>query len=77
MSFRLSMRGTRPAQAHKPAGVLAAPASGRNSIRSVVVPADGTSAATVGNGDFGTSPFFGQFSGKQLPARIWHVGCRR
>jgi hypothetical protein len=77
MSFRLSMRGARPAQAHKPAGVLAAPASGRNSIRSVVVPADGTSAATVGNGDFGTSPFFGQFSGKQLPARIWHVGCRR
>jgi hypothetical protein len=23
------------------------------------VPADGTSAATVGNGDFGTSPIFG------------------
>jgi hypothetical protein len=26
------------------------------------VPADGTSAATEGNGDFGTSPIFGQLS---------------
>jgi hypothetical protein len=30
----------------------------------LIVPADGTSAAAVGNGDFGTSPFFGQLSGK-------------
>jgi hypothetical protein len=28
------------------------------------VPADGTRAATVGNGNFGTSPIFGQLSGK-------------
>ena len=28
-----------------------------NSIWSVIVPADGTRTATVGNGDFGTSPF--------------------
>jgi hypothetical protein len=29
-------------------------------FQSGIVPADGTTAATVGNGDFGTSPFFGQ-----------------
>ena len=57
-----------------PAGVPATPTTGRNSIRSVVVPADGTSAATVGNGDFGTSPFFGQLSGQQLPACTWSRG---
>jgi hypothetical protein len=34
----------------------------RSSIWSVIVPADGTSAATEGNGDFGTSPIFGQLS---------------
>jgi hypothetical protein len=28
------------------------------------VPADGISAATEGNGDFGTSPIFGQLSDK-------------
>jgi hypothetical protein len=39
----------------------------------VIVPADGTSAATVGNGDFGTSPIFGQLSGKPLLAErsVW------
>jgi hypothetical protein len=31
------------------------------------VPADGTSAANYESGDFGTSPFFGQLSGKHLP----------
>jgi hypothetical protein len=30
----------------------------RNSILNVIVPADGTRAATVENGDFGTSPIF-------------------
>ena len=30
----------------------------------VIMPADGTSAATEGNGDFGTSPIFGQLSDK-------------
>jgi len=32
------------------------------------VPADGTTAATVGNGNVGTSPFFGQVWGKRLLA---------
>jgi hypothetical protein len=59
MSFRLSTRGTRPAQASPGPGACGT-ARGGNSIRSVVVPTDGTSAATAGNGDFGTSPFFGQ-----------------
>jgi hypothetical protein len=33
-------------------------------IESLSVPADGTSAATEGNGDFGTSPFYEQLSDK-------------
>jgi hypothetical protein len=31
----------------------------RSSILSVIVPTDGTSAATEGKGDFGTSPILG------------------
>jgi hypothetical protein len=54
--------------------VQLAPASKRNSIWSVIVPADGTRTATVGNGDFGTSPIFGQFSDKPLLAYIWSCG---
>jgi len=46
------------------------PASERNSIWSIIVPADGTRTATAGNGDFGTSPIFGQLSGKPLLACI-------
>jgi hypothetical protein len=46
------------------------PASERNSIWSVIVPADGTRAATVGNGDFGTSAFFGLLSDKPLLACV-------
>ena len=30
------------------------------------MPADGATAATVGNGNFGMSPFFGQLWGKLL-----------
>jgi hypothetical protein len=43
----------------------------------VIVPTDGTSAATGGNGDFGTSPIFGQLSDKPLlvVANMW--GARR
>ena len=52
------------------------PAPERNSILNVIVPADGTRAATVGNGDFGTSPIFGQLPGKLLLARVQQVGCR-
>jgi hypothetical protein len=36
--------------------------------------ADGTSAATEGNGDFGTSPIFGQLSDKPALACIWVTG---
>jgi hypothetical protein len=50
-----------------------APAPKRNSTLNVIVPADGTRAATVGNGDFGTSPIFGQLSGK--PATRLHLIC--
>jgi hypothetical protein len=39
-------------------------------FQSGIVPADGTTAATVGNGDFGTSPFFGQLPDKSLLAFI-------
>jgi len=42
----------------------------RSSIWGVIVPADGTSAATEGNGDFGTSPIFGQLSDKPALARM-------
>ena len=38
------------------------------------MPADGTTAATVGNGDFGTSPVFGQLLGKPLLA--YNCLCR-
>lgn len=34
-----------------------------------IVPADGNSAAAVGNGDFGTSPFLGSSRAGKLPAR--------
>ena len=39
-----------------------------NSIWSVIAPTDGTRAANMGTGDFGTSPIFGQLSGKPLLA---------
>jgi hypothetical protein len=58
-------------------GVLTAPASERNSIWSVIVPADGTRAALQRNGDFGTSAFFGQLSDKPLLALYlmkWGLG---
>ncbi len=54
--------------------VLMAPAPERNSILNVIVPADGTTAATVENGDFGTSPIFRQLSGKTLLACTQYVG---
>jgi hypothetical protein len=34
------------------------------------MPADGTRAANVGTGDFGTSPIFVQLSGKPLLASV-------
>ena len=37
------------------------------------MPADGTTAATVGNGNFGISPFFGQLWGKLLLTPMLHM----
>jgi len=45
-------------------------ASECNSIWNVIMPTDGTRDATVWNGDFGTSPIFGQRSDKPLLASI-------
>jgi len=39
-----------------------------NSIWNVIVPTDGTRAANMATGDFGTSPIFGQLSDKPLLA---------
>jgi hypothetical protein len=39
-------------------------------IWSVIMPADGTRAANVGIGDFGTSPIFLQLSDKPLLASV-------
>jgi hypothetical protein len=39
-----------------------------------IVPADGTTAATVRNGDFGTSPFFEQLSDKPQLACTYLCG---
>ena len=63
------MRGTRAASRRGNLGASAHDtAPERTSILNVIVPADGTRAATVGNGDFGTSPIFGQLSDKRLLA---------
>ena len=41
-----------------------------------IVPADDTSAANYQSGDFGRSPFFGQFSGKLPLASTLYVWCQ-
>ena len=46
----------------------------RSSIIKCSVPADGTSAASGGTEDFGTSPVFGQLSDKPLLARTSTCG---
>jgi len=38
------------------------------------VPTDGTSAANMGTGDFGTSPIFVQLSDKPLLVSTWLLG---
>jgi len=49
----------------------------RSSMRSFTVPADGTSAAIVGNGDFGASPLFLGSSRTSNCLPVFHyVGCR-
>jgi hypothetical protein len=42
---------------------------------SVIVPANGATAATVGNGNFGMSSFFEQLWSKLLLAHKY-IGCR-
>jgi hypothetical protein len=54
--------------------VLIASGSKRNSIFECNVPADGTRAANVRTGDFGTSPIFVQLSSKPLLASVCLVG---
>jgi hypothetical protein len=51
-----------------------APAPESNSIWSIITPADGTRAANVGTGDFGTSPIFVQLSDKPLLASVYLFG---
>ena len=46
----------------------AATAPNSTNLKIIIVPADGTSAAAEGNGDFGRSPIFGQLSDKLLLA---------
>ena len=46
------------------------PLAKHNSIWSVIVPTDGTRAANMGTGDFGTSPIFEQLSDKPLLASV-------
>ena len=43
-------------------------------FQNIIVPADGTSAATMRNGDFGTSPFFEQLSDKPQLACVGLCG---
>jgi hypothetical protein len=57
--------------------VLMAPASKRNSIWSVIVPADGTRAANLVTGDFGTSPIFVQLSDKPTLPTLFGVSERK
>ncbi len=77
MAYAFQMRGRAPQAVRGRAGgsgCLWHTHPNANSIWSVIVPADGTSAATEGNGDFGTSPIFGQLSDKPLLASIWLCG---
>jgi hypothetical protein len=71
------MKGRAPQAAR--GGTKAADAHGTHVKRSSIllsgiVPADGTSAASEGIGDFGTSPIFGQPSDKPLLACICLCG---
>jgi hypothetical protein len=54
-----------------------APTRERNSILSVIMPTDGTRAAYVGTGDFGTSPIFVQLSDKQHTCQYAYYVERR
>jgi len=56
--------------------MLVAPAPNSSNLN-YYLPADGTSAAAEGNGDFGRSPIFGQLSDKLLLVLCaFMLGCR-
>jgi hypothetical protein len=61
-----SSRG-HPTRGH---GVLISPAPNAALTWIVILPADGTALPNGGNGDFGTSPIYGQISDKPLLAFI-------
>jgi hypothetical protein len=46
----------------------------RDATWRVIVPADGTCAATCTKRDFGTSPIYGQLTGKPLLAFVYSDG---
>jgi hypothetical protein len=48
----------------------------RNSNSNVILPADGTALPKGWNGDFGTSPIYGQLSDKHCLPRLIYMGCR-
>jgi hypothetical protein len=75
LPFDKRARAENSARRHESRGYSLGTRADRSSIwRVVIVPADGTSAATEGNGDFGTSPIFGQLSDKPALACIWVTG---
>jgi hypothetical protein len=55
-------------------GLIASAYTNLSLFQSVIVPADGATAATVRNGDFGTSPFFEQLSDKPQLTRVCLCG---
>jgi len=73
LAFRSEGRAPHAVRAATDAGADGTRAE-RNSIWSVIVPADGTCAATWRRrkkGDFGTSPIYGQLSDKPLLAFVY------
>jgi len=53
-----------------------APTPNASQFEVLLLPADGTSAATRGSGDLGTSPFYGQLSDKLQLVFVNNLGCR-
>jgi hypothetical protein len=77
LPFRWAGRAPHSARTRTGCGVLTAPTSERNSIWSVIVPADGTRAATVKKRRLRVRlRFCWQLSDKPLLACIWSQGVR-
>jgi hypothetical protein len=55
-------RAASSAQTHTLRMLIASADKRKSVFQTVIAPADGTITAALGNGDFGTSPFFGQLS---------------